>query len=105
MLNRCLAGIIKAINIAAAGLFGAAATTGIIPGFHRNTDDFISLFVQHERNNSAVNPAAHCHQNLSLFHIQNFGKGKYYSCLSVNRNQITTFRRISWQDWKLGESV
>src|SRR3954447_6825272 len=58
--------IVETIKVTASSFFFTASCTGIIPGFHGNTDHLIPFVVQHQSCNSTIYTAAHSHQNLSF---------------------------------------
>lgn len=66
VLDSGLAGIIKTINIAAAGFFLTATTAAVIPGLHGYSHNFITLIIEHEGRNGTVNTAAHRYQHFSI---------------------------------------
>lgn len=47
-LNGHVAGVVDAVEAAAAGFFFGAPGTGVVPGFHRHADDFVALFVEED---------------------------------------------------------
>jgi len=66
MLNGGQPGIIEAFQITAAGFFFRRARTCVISGLHRNTNYFVTLFLQHQGGNGAVNTSAHGHEYLTF---------------------------------------
>ncbi len=60
------AGIIKTIQVAAAGFFFGASATCVVPCFHGNAHHFIAFIVEHEGSNGTINTAAHRHQHFTF---------------------------------------
>jgi hypothetical protein len=61
-----VAGIVDAIERAAAGFLFGAAGRGVVPGFHRHADDFVAGFVQQHRGYRRVDAATHGHEYAAL---------------------------------------
>ena len=61
-----LAGIVDAVQAAAARLLLGAATGGIIPCLHGDPHHLIPLFMEHDGAYGTVDTAAHGHQNLAV---------------------------------------
>ena len=59
--NSDLARIVDAVQTAAAGFLPISSACGIIPGFHRDTHDFIPLFLEDHGGDGGVYSTAHCY--------------------------------------------
>jgi len=93
------AGVVDGVEATAAGLLLRPAAIRVIPGFHGNSDNFISLLMQDHGRNGGVDAAAHGDEYTSVlahiccFFAQVQGPGQNWSYVSLGLSDHVATRR------------